>query len=150
MPLLPMDRCTDIVKYLLSMVLWLKEDNDAWKCLVVHFGTEQHDIYRVMEMQFNEIRDLASAPNARGKTQALQKGVAMQIINFIKMYWSRVKDGTPMDGDLLTITPDEFEEIKHDLRAQQIEDSSGTAPPPTPAVGSHSPGPLQDFQKGIR
>jgi len=66
MPLLPMDRCTDAVKYLLNMVLRLQEDNNAWKCLVVHFSTEQLDIYRVMEMQFNEIWDLASAPNVRG------------------------------------------------------------------------------------
>jgi len=55
-----------------------------------------------------------------------------------------------MDGDLLTITPDEFEELKHDLRAQQIDNPSRTAPPSTPVAGSRSPGPLQDFQKGIR
>jgi len=54
-------------------VLRLQEVNEAWKCVVVHFGTDQLDIYRVMEMQFNEIKELASAPNARGKTQAIQK-----------------------------------------------------------------------------
>jgi len=73
MPLLPMDRCIKAVKYLLMTVLQLQEDSNAWKCLVVHFGTDQLDIYRVMEMQFDEIKELASAPNARGKTQAIQK-----------------------------------------------------------------------------
>jgi len=29
MPLLPMDRCTNAVKYLLNTVLWLQEVNDA-------------------------------------------------------------------------------------------------------------------------
>jgi len=55
-----------------------------------------------------------------------------------------------MDGELLTITPDKFEEFEHDLWAQQIDNPNGIAPLPTPAAGSCPPGPLQDFQKGIR
>jgi len=46
------DRCTQAVEHMLMTVLCLPQDNDAWKCLVHYFGTEQLDIYRVMEMQF--------------------------------------------------------------------------------------------------
>jgi len=106
-------------------------------------------IYIGLWMQFDEIKELASAPNVRGKTQAIQKGVATQIIIFVKLYWNQDKQGTPMDDEILTITPEECEELEHNLWAQQIDALDGTSPPPPTTMGSHPSGPLQDFQKGI-
>jgi len=54
-----------------------------------------------------------------------------------------------MDDKLLTITPEDFKEFEHNLRAQQINDLNETTPPPPTTMGSRPLGPLQDFQKGI-
>jgi len=151
MTILATDKQKDALKHLLENVLGLPEDTGIWKALANFAGgVDQLDIYMVVRMDYNDIRDLTYKTSVKAASSPVPKGISAWLINFQKMHWEYEKAGKIMVGKLLTLTTEEFEKYEHDLRRKQVMDPSFHTASPPPTSGRPPSDPIQDFNKGVQ
>jgi len=112
-------------------------------------GVDQLDIYMVVTMDFDDLRDLTYKTSAKAATHSVPRGLAVRLINFQKMYWEYDKAGKTMVDELLTLTMEEFKKYEHNLCRKQVADPNFHVAPPPPTVGRAPNDPIQDFNKGV-
>ena len=78
MSLLPIDKCKDTFKHVVTTVFGLPTNNDIWKAFVYDMGSEDLlNIYRhTVAMAPNDVAELDFKPNDRAKSAVpLPKGL---------------------------------------------------------------------------
>jgi len=151
MTILATNKQKDALKHLLENVLGLPEDTGIWKALANFAGgVNQLDIYMVVRMDYNDIRDLTYKTSPKAAPRSVPKGITVRLINFQKMYGEYKKAGKVMVDELLTLTMEEFEKYDHDLCQKQVVDPNFLTASPPPTTGRAPRDPIQDFNKGVQ